>query len=145
MQSPLTTTLLYVTQRSEIEDFVVANGTCRAFICVEVVLFFFFFGTKLETKPTLSWFLGLLKKTRQFLPLTMAVFFPELFEVFVKLNYDWSRETRDWTEYIHKRETQMPRNAWVLPEIIVAPTCCMAFDSQGCILLAHSSLAKIRG
>ena len=52
-QSPLTTTLLYVTLRSEIEDFVVANGTCRAFICVEVVLLFFFFGTKLEMKPTL--------------------------------------------------------------------------------------------
>ena len=41
-QSSLTTTLLYVTQRSEIEDFVVANGTCRSFICVEVVLFIFF-------------------------------------------------------------------------------------------------------
>ena len=53
-QSLLTTILLYVTQRSEIEDFVVANRTCRGFICVEVVLFFFFFGTKLETKPTLS-------------------------------------------------------------------------------------------
>lgn len=50
----------------------------------------------------------------------MAVFFPELFEVFVKLDYERSRETRDWTEYIHTRETQRPRNAWLLPEIIVA-------------------------
>lgn len=82
-QSPLTTTRLYVTQRSEIEDFVVANGTCHAFICVEVVLFFFFFGTKLETKPILLRLLGFPKKTRQFFPLTMAVFFPELIEVFV--------------------------------------------------------------
>ena len=66
------------------------------YLCWSCFIFFFFFGTKLETKPTLSWLLGLPKKTRQFLPLTMAVFFPELFEVVVKLDYEWSRETRDW-------------------------------------------------
>ena len=137
---------LSCTSRKEVRLRILLNGTCRTFICVEVVLFiFFFFGTKLETKPTLSWLLGLPKKTRQFLPLAMAVFFPELFEVFFKIDYEWSRETRDWTEYIHTRETRRPRNAWLLPEIMVAPTRCVAFDSQGCILLAHSSLAKIRG
>ena len=46
---------------------------------------------------------------------------------------------------MHTRETQRPCNAWVLPEIIVAPTCCIGFDSQGCILLTRSSLAKIIG
>lgn len=39
---------------SEIEDFVVANGACRAFICVEVVFLFFCFGTRFEMKTTLS-------------------------------------------------------------------------------------------